>query len=278
MELKDRELKDRAENIKRVIIISRYDMDKFEEKEMKEIRPIIRNLFDKSIKQNVMRNRSKIIRNKLKDKIIRDTWTLYETEEEKKERKDLEKKKEHNERVNKDGIIRDIMAHFEQEEDYYELKRVYNFWKNNYMGYESNSDKNRNLSLDEYLNKIETYPRDIIINLQNSDKWEIQLTIAINFISSKDTEEERVMHSNSDNMKFTSWDDANEVVDELPKSLRSKYQEKLETSMKGSDFIFDSIQLLYYKCHKKFFKRDGSYIDSPDWIKKKKSNKSKKRR
>ena len=278
MELKDRELKDRAENIKRVIIISRYDMDKFEEKEMKEIRPIIRNLFDKSIKQNVMRNRSKIIRNKLKDKIIRDTWTLYETEEEKKERKDLEKKKEHNERLNKDGIIRDIMAHFEQEEDYYELKRVYNFWKNNYMGYESNSDKNRNLSLDENLNKIETYPRDIIINLQNSDKWEIQLAIAINFISSKDTEEERVMHSNSDNMKFTSWDDANEVVDELPKSLRSKYQEKLETSMKGSDFIFDSIQLLYYKCHKKFFKRDGSYIDSPDWIKKKKSNKSKKRR
>ena len=276
MELKDRELKDRAENIKRVIIISRYDMDKFEEKEMKEIRPIIRNLFDKSIKQNVMRNRSKIIRNKLKDKIIRDTWTLYETEEEKKERKDLEKKKEHNERVNKE--IRDIMAHFEQEEDYYELKRVYNFWKNNYMGYESNSDKNRNLSLDEYLNKIETYPRDIIINLQNSDKWEIQLAIAINFISSKDTEEERVMHSNSDNMKFTSWDDANEVVDELSKSLRSKYQEKLETSMKGSDFIFDSIQLLYYKCHKKFFKRDGSYIDSPDWIKKKKSNKSKKRR
>ena len=278
MELKDRELKDRAENIKRVIIISRYDMDKFEEKEMKEIRPIIRDLFDKSIKQNVMRNRSKIIRNKLKDKIIRDTWTLYETEEEKKERKDLEKKKEHNERLNKDGIIRDIMAHFEQEEDYYELKRVYNFWKNNYMGYESNSDKNRNLSLDENLNEIETYPRDIIINLQNSDKWEIQLAIAINFISSKDTEEERVMHSNSDNMKFTSWDDANEVVDELPKSLRSKYQEKLETSMKGSDFIFDSIQLLYYKCHKKIFKRDGSYIDSPDWIKKKKSNKSKKRR
>ena len=53
MELKDRELKDRAENIKRVIIISRYDMDKFEEKEMKDIRPIIRNLFEKSIKQNV---------------------------------------------------------------------------------------------------------------------------------------------------------------------------------------------------------------------------------
>ena len=57
------------------------------------------------------------------------------------------------------------------------------------------------------------------------------------------------MHSNSDNIKFTHYDDANEVVNELCKSLRSKYQENLETSMKGSNFIFDSVQLLYCKCH-----------------------------
>ena len=41
--------------------------------------------------------------------------------------------------------------------------------------------------------------------------------------------------------------------------------------MKGSDFIFDSIQPLYYKCHIVNFKLGGSYIDSPDWIKKKKA-------
>ena len=35
--------------------------------------------------------------------------------------------------------------------------------------------------------------RNIIINLQNSDTWKIQLTIAINFISSKEAEEEHVM-------------------------------------------------------------------------------------
>ena len=72
------------------------------------------------------------------------------------------------------------------------------------------------------------------------------------------------MHSNKDNIKFTSYDDANEVVNELLKSLRSKHQERLETSMKGSEFIFDSIQLLYYKCHKVSFKSGGSYIDSLD--------------
>ena len=42
--------------------------------------------------------------------------------------------------------------------------------------------------------------------------------------------------------------------------------------MKGSDFIFDSVQLMYYKCHKVNFKRGGSYIDSTGQIKKEKSN------
>ena len=41
--------------------------------------------------------------------------------------------------------------------------------------------------------------------------------------------------------------------------------------MRGSDFIFDSVQLMYYKCHKVNFKRGDSFIDSPDWIKKKKA-------
>ena len=90
-------------------------------------------------------------------------------------------------------------------------------------------------------------------------------------MSSKHTEEERVMHSTSDNIKFTSYNGANEVVNELFASLRSRYQENFETSMRGSDLIFDSHQLMYYKCHKVNFKRGGSHIDSPDWIKKKKA-------
>ena len=55
----------------------------------------------------------------------------------------------------------------------------------------------------------------MIINLQKSDAWKIQLTIAISFISSKDANEERVMHSKSDNVEFMLYDNANEVVSEL---------------------------------------------------------------
>ena len=89
--------------------------------------------------------------------------------------------------------MRDIRK-LQHEKDYHEPKRISNFWNNNYIEYRSNGDKNRNLSLDEYLHKIKPYLRNMIINLQNFDVWKIQLTIAITFISSKDAEDERVMH------------------------------------------------------------------------------------
>ena len=86
--------------------------------------------------------------------------------------------------------------------------------------------------------------------LQNSDAWKIQLTIAINFFFSEDVEEERVMHLRTNNIEFTSYNDANEVFDELFESLRSRYQRNLETSIRESNFIFwfssnDVLQMSY---------------------------------
>ena len=54
---------------------------------MKKIMLIKRNWFERLIKQSVMRKKSKIIRDKLKDKIINDIWTLFETEEETEDRR-----------------------------------------------------------------------------------------------------------------------------------------------------------------------------------------------
>ena len=112
------------------------------------------------------------------------------------------------------------------------------------------------------LTKLKLYWRNIIIDFQISDTWRIQVTIAINFISSKDVEEECVMHSMSDNIKRTSYKDAQEVVDELLNHFDQ------ETSLRRSNFIFESVQLMYYKCHKVNFRRDGSFIYSPGMIKK----------
>ena len=198
---------------------------------------------------------------------------MKQKKKKKKRKKEIREKKEINNRLIKDRIIRDIRTPFEQQEkDYYKPKKVSHFWNNNYIEYESNGDKNRNLSLVEYLNKLKPYLRNIIIDFQSCDTWKIQLTNAINFISSKDVEEGCVIHSRSNNIKFTSYIGANEVVDELFKSLCSRHQGNLETSVIESDFIFDSVQLMYCKCHKVHFKYGGSYIDSPDWIKKEKAS------
>ena len=50
------------------------------------------------------------------------------------------------------------------------------------------------------------------------------------------------------------------------------YQKDLEESMKESGFICDSVDLLYYHLQKISLSRmEGSYIDSPKWLKNKKA-------
>ena len=44
--------------------------------------------------------------------------------------------------------------------------------------------------------------------------------------------------------------------------------------MRGSDFAFDCVHLLYFKCHDIKFGLGGSYINCNDWIKTKANNKS----
>ena len=68
------------------------------------------------------------------------------------------------------------------------------------------------LSDDKYLNEIRLHLMDIINNLKKSDTWKIQSTIAINFISSKDNDEERVMHSKSDDTLIMINDDVNHLL------------------------------------------------------------------
>ena len=71
------------------------------------------------------------------------------------------------------------------------------------------------------------------------------------------------MYSKSDNIEIIINDEADEVIKELSDSLKNRYQNNVE-SMKGNEFAFDYVHLLYYKCHKIILNWGGSYIDSPD--------------
>ena len=113
----------------------------------------------------------------------------------------------------KDRILRYIKNLFEREDEekYYEPVRLSNFWSNNYIEYESNGGRNKTLLVEVYLNNIRPYSKTSK-NLKKSGTWKIQLTVANNFISSIDNDEEHVMHSKGDNIEIIINDEADEVI------------------------------------------------------------------
>ena len=143
-------------------------------------------------------------------------------------------------------------------------------YNNNYIQYESKGDNM--LLIEEYLPLIEPYLIELINDYKNKGEWKIQLTAQINFISLKpDSDETRVMHTRSDNEEFMNGSDTDEIIEELFESLLQRYQENLQEKMRGSDFAFDGINLLYYDFNKISISRGGSYTDSRKWLKNKKS-------
>ena len=127
------------------------------------------------------------------------------------------------------------------------------------------------MSPEECLNIIRSYLSDLINDHKTQNEWKIELTMQINFISSKDSDETRTMHTKSDNIEIMMGNETDEIIEKLFKSLLQKYQDGLEESMRGSKFIRDSVDLLYYHPQKIGLKRGGSYIDSPEWLKNKKA-------
>ena len=115
---------------------------------------------------------------------------------------------------------------------------------------------------------LRQYISDIINDHKTQGEWKIELTMEINFISSKDSNETPTLHTKSDNIEITIGNEADEIIKKHFKYLLQKYQEGLGKSMEGSEFIFDSVDLFYYKLHRISLNRGGSYIE---WLKNKKA-------
>ena len=75
-------------------------------------------------------------------------------------------------------------------------------------------------------------------------EWKIQLTMSINFISSKDSAKTRNMHTKSDNIETMMGSETDDVIDEIFESLLQKYQKALEELIRENEFISDSLDLL----------------------------------
>ena len=110
-------------------------------------------------------------------------------------------------------------------EDYYKPTITKGSFNNNYIQYESRGDKDKILSINEYLDIIRPYLRDIINYHKTQSVWKIQLTIEISFISFKpDSDNPRIMCAKSDNIEIMIGSETDEVIEELFKSLLQRYQ------------------------------------------------------
>ena len=240
------------------------------------------------------KERIKIVREKLKE--LRHKFSKSELKEIKKHLYNIENKKEllesettkkYLDELDKRILILDEYYQDDDDDDNFEFRGIENVqglfkiliykptlvksaYNNNYIQYESKGDNI--LTIEEYLALVERYLRELINYYKSKGEWKIQLIAQINFISLRpDSDETRVMHTKSDNEEFMNGSDTDEIIKELSESLLKRYQENLQEKMRGSDFAFDGVSFLYYDFNKISISRGGSYIDSPKWLKNKKS-------
>ena len=79
------------------------------------------------------------------------------------------------------------------------------------------------------------------------------------------------MYTKSHNRETMMGNEKDEIIEKLSEFLLKNCKKDLEEPMRESEFVLDSINLLYYHLQKIDLKRGGSYIDSPEWLKNKKA-------
>ena len=142
----------------------------------------------------------------------------------------------------------------------------------NYNYLEYGSEGSNLLSFTEYLNLINPYLEDLINEKKNKGEWKLQLTAKISFVSLKpDSDETRLMHARSNAAEFMNGSETEEIIESLCRSLLRNYNDNLQEKMKSSDLVFNGINDFYYDFNRVSICKGGSYIDSPKWLKDKKS-------
>ena len=151
----------------------------------------------------------------------------------------------------------------------YEPTLIKTGFDNNYLEYMSNG--NNSLSFNEYLELIKPYLYDLINVYKAKGEWKLQISAEISFVSQKPgSDETRIMYNRSTSEEFMIGSETEEVAEKLIMSLLQKYQDNLQNKMKGSDFIFNGVNYLFYDLNRITISKGGSYIESPKWLKDKK--------
>ena len=172
--------------------------------------------------------------------------------------------------------IRDIEDLFDNVNgnDYYKPILVKSLFKENYKYYESRGDKDKKISVKQYLYKIMPYLSDLINENKaienNSNEWKIQINMHVNF-ASNDTGEIHTIFEWSDNEEIRLGNETDDIIKKLINSFLNNVQKEKIILRNGSNFVFGNVVLLSYHIHKTSLRRGSSCIKSPEWIANKKA-------
>ena len=99
-----------------------------------------------------------------------------------------------------------------------------------------------------------------------SNEWKIQINMHVNFVSSNDNGENRTIFVWSDNEEIRLGNETDDIIKRLINSFLNNYQKEEIILRNGSNFVFESVDLLSYHIHKTSLKRENSYIKSSEWL------------
>ena len=132
--------------------------------------------------------------------------------------------------------------------DYYKPVLVKISFKDDFKYSESKGNKDKKLSVKQYLYKIMPYLSDLI-NVHrtiknNSNKRKIQINMHVNVIFSNNTGETRTIFVLSNNEEIRSGNETDDIIKELLNSFLTNYQNEEAILRNGRNFVFESVDLL----------------------------------
>ena len=165
--------------------------------------------------------------------------------------------------------LKDLEYTFGDLDDYYKPILAKESFNRNYQMFTCRGDKNRDMDIDMYLDKVRPYLITLINEKKISDQ-KIQLDIAINLRHI--TKNDRItFYVKSKSITCLPSDNSEDISEMLIDSLRKYYSDKLMICRTGSSYVYDSAEGLGIHFHKIDLNRAASYIPSPDWLKNKKA-------
>ena len=169
--------------------------------------------------------------------------------------------------------IRDIQKLFINidDSDYYQPILVKSSFNNNYAYYKIRGDKHKSLPINNCLYMIIPELAELINKKKSNNELKIQLSMGVNFMHTTDRDKNRTFHVKSDNVEIRLDNDISNITNELIKVFLSNYQKEQQILSNGSNYTFESVDMLGIHFHDIKLKRGKSYIESPKWLADKKA-------